>query len=40
MKKLFQENERQEVDEIEAALSYIKAALIYKGLDFSLIFAE
>lgn len=30
----------REVNEVEEALSCIKAALIYKGLDFSVIFAE
>ena len=29
-----------EVDEIEQTLSSIKSALVYKGLDFSIMFAE
>jgi len=40
MTKLFKSNETREVDEVEQTLSHIKAALIYKGLDFSIIFAE
>lgn len=28
------------MDEIDQTLSQIKAALVYKGLDFSVIFAE
>lgn len=38
--KLFRTHEMREVNEVEEALSCIKAALIYKGLDFSVIFAE
>jgi hypothetical protein len=38
--KLFQKNERREVTEVDETLSLIKAALIYKGVDFSIIFAE
>jgi type I restriction-modification system DNA methylase subunit len=38
--KLFQKNERREVTEVDETLSLIKAALIYKGIDFSTIFAE
>jgi len=33
-------HEMREVNEVEEALSNIKAALVYKGLDFSVIFAE
>jgi hypothetical protein len=40
LEKLFRENERREVDEVEQTLANIKAALIYKSLDFSIIFAE
>lgn len=38
--KLFQEHETKEVDEIETTLSNIKSALVYKGLEFSVVFAE
>lgn len=38
--KLFRAHETREVDEVEQALSNIKAALVYKGLDFSVVFAE
>jgi len=38
--KIFQKNERREVTEVDETLSLIKAALIYKGVDFSIIFAE
>ena len=38
--KLFQSSERREVTEVDETLSFIKAALIYKGVDFSIIFAE
>jgi hypothetical protein len=40
MSKLFQQQETREIDEVELTLANIKAALIYKGLDFSIIFAE
>ena len=40
MGKLFRSHETRETDEVEAALSNIKAALVYKGLDSSIIFAE
>lgn len=40
MAKLFRPHETREVGEIEQALAHIKAALVYKGLDFSIIFAE
>lgn len=39
-RKLFQRNERREVTEVDETLSLIKASLIYKGVDFSIIFAE
>ena len=38
--KLFRKNETREVTEVDETLSYIKASLIYKGVDFSIIFAE
>ena len=38
--KLFSEVETSELSDIDVTLSHIKAALIYKGLDFSIIFAE
>jgi len=38
--KLFRAHEQREVDEVEQTLGQIKAALVYKGLDFSIIFAE
>lgn len=38
--KLFQKNEVREVTEVDETLSLIKASLIYKGVDFSIIFAE
>lgn len=38
--KLFRSHEMREVSEVEEALSNVKAALVYKGLDFSVIFAE
>ena len=38
--KLFRAHETREVNEVEEALSNIKAALVYKGLDFSIVFAE
>lgn len=40
LEKLFDKHESREVDEIEDTLSNIKASLVYKGLDFSIIFAE
>ena len=40
MNKLFRAEEQREVDEIDQTLSQIKAALVYKGLDFGVIFAE
>ena len=40
MGKLFRPHESRETDEVEQALAQIKAALVYKGLDFSLLFAE
>lgn len=38
--KLFQQFERREVTEVDETLSIIKASLIYKGVDFSVVFAE
>lgn len=40
MSKLFRPHEQREVDEVDQTLGQIKAALVYKGLDFSIIFAE
>jgi hypothetical protein len=40
MSKLFRPHELREVDEVDQTLGQIKAALVYKGLDFSIIFAE
>jgi hypothetical protein len=38
--KLFNTSETVEINEIDQILQNLKAALIYKGLDFSIIFAE
>jgi hypothetical protein len=38
--KLFHQNELKDFDEIDATLNLVKAALIYKGADFGVIFAE
>ena len=38
--KLFSETETTELSEVNQTLAKVKAALIYKGLDFSIIFAE
>lgn len=38
--KLFSKNEIYELNEIDQTLQNIKSALIYKGLDFSVIFGE
>lgn len=38
--KLFNTPEVTELNEIDNILQNLKAALIYKGLDFSVIFAE
>lgn len=38
--KLFSTVETSELNEIDVILQNIKAALIYKGLDFSIVFAE
>jgi len=38
--KLFSEIETNELSEVNQTLSHLKAALIYKGLDFSIVFAE
>jgi hypothetical protein len=40
MTKLFRPHEQREVDEVDQTLGQIKAALVYKGLDFSIVFAE
>ena len=40
MKKLYKEHEQMEVDDVEATLRNIKAALVYKRIDFGRIFAE
>ena len=40
MAKLFRPHEQREVDEVDQTLGQIKAALVYKGLDFSIVFAE
>jgi hypothetical protein len=40
MGELFRPHETRETDEVEQALAQIKAALVYKGLDFSIVFAE
>jgi len=40
MSKLFKKEEMDDINDIENTLSYIKAALIYKGIDFGCIFAE
>lgn len=38
--KLFNSAETQEINEVDQILQNLKATLIYKGLDFSVIFAE
>ncbi len=38
--KLFSQAESSEIFEIDKILQNIKAALVYKGMDFSIIFAE
>ncbi len=38
--KLFNSSENIEINEIDNILQNLKATLIYKGLDFSVIFAE
>lgn len=38
--KLFSNQETTEFYEVDQTLQNIKAALIYKGLDFSIVFAE
>jgi hypothetical protein len=40
MGKLFRQHETRETDEVMNTLANIKAALVYKGLDLSNIFAE
>ena len=38
--KLFSESEVGELNEIDQILQNVKAALVYKGLEFSIVFAE
>lgn len=38
--KLFNTSEITEINEIDSILQNLKATLIYKGLDFSIVFAE
>lgn len=38
--KLFNNSETVEINEIDTVLQNLKATLIYKGLDFSIVFAE
>lgn len=38
--KIFDDHETHELNLIDNILQNIKAALIYKGLDFSIVFAE
>jgi MoxR-like ATPase len=38
--KLFRQNETSAIQEVDLTLQSIKAALIYKGVDFGIIFAE
>ena len=40
VEKLFTRNEYREVTEVDMTLQLIKASLIYKGVDFGVIFAE
>ena len=40
VEKLFTRNEFREVKEVDMTLQLIKASLIYKGVDFGVIFAE
>jgi hypothetical protein len=40
MSKLFKKEEMDDVNDIDNTLSHIKAALIYKGIDFGCLFAE
>lgn len=40
MERVFNQHEMREVDEVELTLSNVKAALVYKGIDFSIVFAE
>lgn len=40
MSKLFQKEEMEDINDIDNTLANIKAALIYKGIDFGCIFAE
>ena len=38
--KLFNTSETQEINEVDVVLQNLKATLVYKGLDFSIVFAE
>lgn len=38
--KLFTKSEVQAVSEVDQTLQHIKTALIYKGVDFGIVFAE
>ena len=38
--KLFSNSEQKEMNVVDQALQKIKAALVYKGLDYSAVFAE
>lgn len=38
--KLFSENETNELQDVQQTLQHLKASLVYKGLDYSIIFAE
>ena len=38
--KIFSEGERREISEVDQTIARIKTCLIYKGLDFSILFAE
>lgn len=38
--KLFTKNEVNAVSEVDHTLQHIKAALVYKGVDFGIVFAE
>ena len=40
MSKLFMKDEVTDISEVDQTLSYLKAALIFKGIDFGIIFAE
>ena len=40
MSKLFKMGEVRDISEVDETLSCIKAALVFKGIDFAIIFAE